>query len=45
MITAAAERGWIDEQKVVTESMIAIARAGAGIIVTYWALDIARWQG
>ncbi|HJN39291.1 MAG TPA: porphobilinogen synthase [Chloroflexota bacterium] len=45
MIKAAAERGWIDEQKVVTESMIAIARAGAGIIVTYWALDIARWQG
>ena len=42
MIKAAAERGWIDEQKIVTESLTAIARAGAGIIITYWALDIAR---
>ncbi|MDP6348739.1 MAG: porphobilinogen synthase [Chloroflexota bacterium] len=45
MVKAAVERGWIDEQKVVTESLTAIARAGAGIIVTYWALDFARWQG
>ena len=44
MVKAAAERGWIDERKVVTETLTAIARAGAGIIVTYWALDFARWR-
>ncbi len=43
MVKAAAERGWIDEQAVATESLIAIRRAGAGIILTYWAKDVARW--
>ena len=41
-VKAAAERGWIDEQKVATEILTAISRAGAGIIITYWALDFAR---
>ncbi|PST84485.1 porphobilinogen synthase [Pedobacter yulinensis] len=40
MIKAAAERGWIDEQKVVMETMFAFARAGAGIITTYHTKDI-----
>ena len=40
---AAAERGWIDERAVVLESLTAMRRAGAEIIITYWAKDVARW--
>ncbi|RZM20876.1 MAG: hypothetical protein EOO88_34910, partial [Pedobacter sp.] len=40
MVKAAAERGWIDEQKVVMETMHAFARAGASIITTYHIKDI-----
>ncbi len=43
MVKAAADRGWIDEQAVVIESLTAIKRAGAGIILTYWAKDVAAW--
>jgi porphobilinogen synthase len=43
MVKAAAQRGWIDEQAVVIESLTAIKRAGAGIILTYWAKDVAAW--
>ncbi|MGL4943332.1 MAG: porphobilinogen synthase [Thermoguttaceae bacterium] len=43
MVKAAAERGWIDERGVVLESLTAITRAGASIILTYWAKDVARW--
>jgi porphobilinogen synthase len=43
MVKAAAERGWIDEQAVALESLTAISRAGAEIILTYWAKDVARW--
>ncbi|NLS90957.1 MAG: porphobilinogen synthase [Planctomycetaceae bacterium] len=43
MVKAAAERGWIDEQTVAMESLIAMRRAGAQIILTYWAKDVARW--
>ncbi|GHT29499.1 delta-aminolevulinic acid dehydratase [Planctomycetales bacterium] len=43
MVKAAAERGWIDEQRVVLESLTAMTRAGADIILTYWAKDAARW--
>jgi porphobilinogen synthase len=42
-ICAAAERGWLDRRAVALESLTAIARAGAGIIVTYFAADAARW--
>jgi porphobilinogen synthase len=45
MVKAAAERLWIDEQAVALESLTAIARAGAGIILTYWAKEVARWLG
>ncbi len=43
MIKAAAERGWLDERECMTESLLGIARAGADIILTYAALDYARW--
>jgi porphobilinogen synthase len=43
MVKAAAERGWIDERQVVLESLVAIHRAGAQIVLTYWAKDVARW--
>lgn len=43
MMKAAAANGWIDEKRVVMESMIAMKRAGAKMIITYYALDVARW--
>ncbi len=43
MIKAAAERGWIDERRTVLESLTSIKRAGADFILTYHALDAARW--
>jgi porphobilinogen synthase len=43
MVKAAARNGWIDEQRVVMEIMIGIQRAGANIILTYHAKDVARW--
>lgn len=43
MIKAAAQNGWIDERQVVTESLIAMKRAGADMIMTYFAKDMARW--
>ncbi len=43
MVKAAAERGWLDEKLTALESLTAIRRAGAGIILTYWAKDAARW--
>jgi porphobilinogen synthase len=43
MIKAAAERGWIDERKVVLETLTAIRRAGADLILTYYAKEAADW--
>ncbi|MDY5497627.1 MAG: porphobilinogen synthase [Anaerobutyricum sp.] len=43
MVKAAAGNGWIDEKKIVMENMIAMKRAGAQMIITYHALDVARW--
>ncbi len=43
MVKAAAERGWIDERRVVLESLIGMKRAGADLIITYHALDAAGW--
>jgi porphobilinogen synthase len=45
MVKAAAAKGWLDEKAVVLESLTAIRRAGAGIVITYWAKDVARWLG
>lgn len=43
MIKGAAANGWIDEERVVMETMTAFKRAGADIIITYHAKDVARW--
>jgi len=43
MVKAAARNGWIDEQRVVVEIMTSIQRAGAEIVLTYHAKDVARW--
>lgn len=43
MIKAAAQNGWIDEKRIVLETMTAIKRAGAKIIITYHALELAEW--
>lgn len=43
MIQAAAERGWIDGRRVLTESVVSIVRAGADMVITYGAADLARW--
>jgi porphobilinogen synthase len=43
MVKAAAARGWIDEKRVVLETLTSIARAGADVILTYHAKDFARW--
>jgi porphobilinogen synthase len=43
MLKAAARLGWLEERRVALESLTAIKRAGADIILTYWAKDAARW--
>jgi len=43
MIKAAAQNGWIDEEKVTLETLTAIKRAGADLIITYHAVDAAKW--
>lgn len=43
MVKAAAANGWIDEKRIVLENLTAMKRAGAKIIITYHALDVAKW--
>jgi porphobilinogen synthase len=43
MLKAAAERGWLDERRAALESLIGIRRAGADLVITYFAKDAARW--
>lgn len=43
MIKAAAAKGWIDEKKIVMETLTGIKRAGADIILTYFAADVVKW--
>ncbi len=43
MVKAAAANGWIDEKRIVMENMIGFKRAGAQMIITYHALDVAKW--
>jgi porphobilinogen synthase len=45
MIKAAAAKKWIDEKNAVMETHLSMTRAGADFLVTYWALDLARWIG
>jgi porphobilinogen synthase len=43
MVKAAAERGWLDERQAALESLTAIVRAGADVVVSYWAKELAAW--
>jgi porphobilinogen synthase len=43
MIKAAAQRGWLDERRAAMEALTGIKRAGADMIITYWAKDVVRW--
>lgn len=43
MVKAAARNGWIDEKRIVLESLTSMKRAGADIIITYHAIDVAEW--
>src|SRR3954451_14073408 len=43
MIEAAAARGWIDRERTVLETLTSIRRAGASILLTYWAAEVAEW--
>jgi len=43
MVKAAAASGWMDERQAALESLTAIKRAGADLVVTYWAKDVASW--
>jgi len=43
MVEAAAANGWIDRRRAVLETLAAIRRAGAGSVLTYWAVEAARW--
>jgi porphobilinogen synthase len=45
MVKAAAANGWVDERRVVLESLTSMRRAGADIIISYHAKDVARWLG
>ncbi len=43
MLKAAAANGWLDERSTVLEALLSIKRAGANAILTYFAVDAARW--
>jgi porphobilinogen synthase len=43
MLKAAGARGWLDEREAALESLTAIVRAGADLVVSYWTKDLARW--
>jgi porphobilinogen synthase len=43
MVEAAAASGWLDRERVIMETLTAIRRAGASVILTYWATEAARW--
>ena len=44
MLKAAAERGWLDEEAAVLEALMCLRRAGADIILTYYATQAAQWM-
>jgi porphobilinogen synthase len=43
MLKAAAARGWLDERQAAVESLTAIKRAGADVVISYWTKELARW--
>jgi len=42
MLEAAAERGWIDRERAILETLVSVRRAGAELVLTYWAAEAAR---
>jgi len=42
MVEAAAANGWLDRDRIIAETLTAIRRAGASVILTYWAAEVAR---
>ena len=44
MIKAGAEKGWVDEKAIVLETLMCFRRAGADVILTYYATDAAQWM-
>jgi len=44
MVEAAAERGWIERDRAIAETLTSIKRAGASIVLTYWAAEVAGWH-
>jgi porphobilinogen synthase len=42
MVEAAAANGWLDRNRIIIETLTAIRRAGASVILTYWAAEVAR---
>jgi porphobilinogen synthase len=45
MIEAAAANGWLDRERTVLETLTGIRRAGADMVLTYWAAEVAGWLG
>lgn len=45
MIEAAAEKGWIERDRAIMETLTGFKRAGANVILTYWATEVAQWLG
>ncbi|MCA9553348.1 MAG: porphobilinogen synthase [Myxococcales bacterium] len=43
MVEAAAANGWVDRQRIIMETLLCMKRAGADLILTYWATEVARW--
>jgi porphobilinogen synthase len=43
MVKAAAARGWLDERQAALESLSAIKRAGADLVISYWTKELAQW--
>jgi porphobilinogen synthase len=43
MLKAAAERGWLDERRAALETLLGIRRAGADLVITYYAKEVAKW--
>jgi porphobilinogen synthase len=43
MVEAAAANGWLDRERVIRETLTGIRRAGAGVILSYWAAEVAGW--
>ena len=45
MVEAAAAAGWLERERVILETLLGIRRAGADVVLTYWATEVARLLG